>query len=159
VLDRGFSRSVGQNQLRALVVTLLLVAALLFGLFRSLRLTILAIWPALLTTMLMFGVMGLLDIAIDLGTSLTAGIVLGAGSAFATHDLWYRRRYPPDEVSRHVGPVLWLSILLVSVGFGVLAVGRSPVLHRLGLLAGASLLVSALLTSLLVPAVSNKVRT
>jgi predicted RND superfamily exporter protein len=107
----------------------------------------------------MLGVMGLTGIAIDLGTSLTAGIALGAGSALATHDLWYRRSYPPDEVARHVGPVLWLSIVLISVGFGVLALGRSPVLHRLGLLAGASLLLSALVTSLLVPAVSNKVRT
>jgi predicted RND superfamily exporter protein len=106
---------------------------------------------------LIFGVMGILDVPIDLGTSLVAGIATGAGSDFAMHYLWYLKRQRADEVSRTVGPVMVVSIVLVSLGFWVLALGRSPVMHLFGTLAGLSMSLSALLTCLLVPAVLNKV--
>jgi predicted RND superfamily exporter protein len=50
-----------------------------------------------------------------------------------------------------------VSILLVSLGFVVLALGRSPVMHLFGALAGASMSLSAALTCLLVPALLNTV--
>jgi predicted RND superfamily exporter protein len=62
-----------------------------------------------------------------------------------------------DEVSRTVGPIMLVSIILVALGFWVLAVGKSPVMHLFGTLAGLSMALSALLTCLLVPAVLNKV--
>lgn len=157
VLDRGFSRSVGDNQIRSLIVTVICVLLLMFALFRSIRLALLSMWASLLTMALIFGVMGLLQVPIDLGTSLVAGIATGAGSDFAMHYLWYLRRQRADEVSRSVGPVMAVSIFLVSLGFWVLALGKSPVMHLFGTLAGLSMFLSALLTCLLVPAVLNKV--
>jgi predicted RND superfamily exporter protein len=157
VLDRGFSRSVGDNQVRSLLVTIVVVLLLMFALFRSLKLALLSMTPSMLTMALIFGVMGMLDVPIDLGTSLVAGIATGAGSDFAMHYLWYLRRQGADEVSRTVGPVMVVSIALVSLGFWVLALGKSPVMHLFGTLAGLSMSVSALLTCLLVPAVLNKV--
>jgi predicted RND superfamily exporter protein len=157
ILDRGFSRSVGDNQIRSLVVTIILVLVLMFALFRSLKLALISMAPSLLTMALIFGVMGMLDVPIDLGTSLVAGIATGAGSDFAMHYLWYLRRQRADEVSRTVGPVMVVSIVLVSLGFWVLALGKSPVMHLFGTLAGLSMFLSALLTCLLVPAVLNKV--
>jgi predicted RND superfamily exporter protein len=157
VLDRGFSRSVGDNQIRSLIVTIVCVLLLMLALFRSIRLALLSMWASLLTMAVIFGVMGLLAIPIDLGTSLVAGIATGAGSDFAMHYLWYLKRQKADEVSRTVGPVMAVSILLVSLGFWVLALGKSPVMHLFGTLAGLSMFLSALLTCLLVPAVLNKV--
>ena len=157
VLDRGFSRSVGDNQVRSLIVTIVCVLGLMLALFRSLRLALLSMWASLLTMALIFGVMGLMQVPIDLGTSLVAGIATGAGSDFAMHYLWYLRRQRADEVSRSVGPVMAVSIFLVSLGFWVLALGKSPVMHLFGTLAGLSMFLSALLTCLLVPAVLNKV--
>ena len=157
ILDRGFSRSVGRNQVRSLIVTIVCVLLLMLILFRSLRLSLLSMWSSLLTMAIIFGVMGLLAVPIDLGTSLVAGIATGAGSDFAMHYLWYLRRQPSDEVSRSVGPIMVVSIVLVSLGFWVLALGKSPVMHLFGGLAGLSMSLSALLTCLLVPAVLNKV--
>ena len=157
VLDRGFSRSVGDNQVRSLIVTVACVLLLMLALFRSLRLALLSMWASLLTMAIIFGVMGLLAVPIDLGTSLVAGIATGAGSDFAMHYLWYLRRQRADEVSRTVGPVMAVSIFLVSLGFWVLALGKSPVMHLFGTLAGLSMFLSALLTCLLVPAVLNRV--
>jgi len=157
VLDRGFSRSVGDNQIRSLVVTIICVLLLMLALFRSIQMALLSMWASLLTMALIFGFMGLFKIPIDLGTSLVAGIATGAGSDFAMHYLWYLRRQRADEVSRTVGPVMAVSIFLVSLGFWVLALGKAPVMHLFGTLAGLSMFLSALLTCLLVPAVLNKV--
>jgi len=70
--------------------------------------------------------------------------------------MWYLRSQKADEVSRSVGPVMVVSILLVSLGFIVLALGKSPVMHLFGTLAGLSMALSAFLTCLLVPALLPK---
>jgi len=48
-------------------------------------------------------------------------------------------------------------VLLVGLGFLVLALGDSPVMRLFGTLAGLSMILSALFTCLLVPALLNKV--
>jgi predicted RND superfamily exporter protein len=157
VLDRGFSRAVERNQVRSLLLSVGVVLLLLLWLFGSLRVALVCMAPSLLTMVVLFGVMGVLDLHIDLGTSLVAGIATGAGSDFAMHYLWYLRTEEPDPVSRTVGPVMVVSILLVSLGFVVLGLGRSPVMHLFGALAGASMSLSAAFTCLLVPALLTKV--
>ncbi len=152
ILDRGFSRSVGQNTERSLLVAIGVVLLLLVLLFRSLKLSLICMAPSVVTLIVILGVMGYLGVDIDLGTSLVAGIATGAGADFAMHYLWYLRSDHPDEVSRTVGPVMVLSILLVAMGFAILAVGKSPVMHLFGILAALSMALSALLTCLFLPA-------
>ena len=45
-----------------------------------------------------------------------------------------------------------VSILLIALGFFVLALGRSPVMHLFGALAGGAMVVSAFFTCVIVPA-------
>jgi predicted RND superfamily exporter protein len=155
ILDRGFSRSVSDNQLRSLILALVLVLVTMLALFRSVRTALVCMYPAVLTLVTIFGVMGHLGVHIDLGTSLVAGITTGAGADFAMHYLWYLRRSSLEEVSRTVGPVMVVSILLVALGFWILALGQAPVMRLFGTMAGASMAVSALYTCLLVPALLN----
>jgi predicted RND superfamily exporter protein len=157
VLDRGFSRSVERTQWTSLAIAIVVVLALMTGLFRSLRMGVASMAASMFTLVVLFGVMGLLGLHIDLGTSLVAGIATGAGSDFAMNYLWYLRRQSADEVSRSFGPVMVVSILLVSLGFVVLALGKSPVMRLFGTLAGAAMSLSAFFTVLLVPALLNKV--
>jgi len=152
VLSRGFSRSVAHNLDVSLGISILLVLALLYFLFHSVRASLVCVFPSLLTLAFLFAGMGVWDISIDLGTSLVAGIATGAGSDFAMHYLWYLRRQSAEEVSRSVGPIMTVSIVLVSFGFFVLALGRSPVMHLLGTLAGLSMALAAFLSCLLLPA-------
>jgi predicted RND superfamily exporter protein len=156
VLNRGFSRSVGRNLDHSLLVSIVAVLLLMFLLFRSPKLAVISMIPSGLTMAVIFGTMGAWGVHIDLGTSLVAGIATGAGSDFAMHYLWYLRRQSADEVSRSVGPVMVVSIVLVALGFVVLALGKSPVMHLFGTLAGLSMALSAFLTCLLVPALLNK---
>jgi len=156
ILDRGFSRSVERNQVRSLLISVVAVYIMLVALFGSFVRSAVCMIPSLSTMAILFGVMGMRGLHIDLGTSLVAGIATGAGSDFAMHYLWYLRRQHPDDVSRSVGPVMVVSILLVSLGFIVLSLGRSPAMHLFGWLAGLSMSLAALLTCLLVPAMLNK---
>jgi predicted RND superfamily exporter protein len=156
VLARGFSRSVAHNLDISLAIALVLVLLLLYVLFRSVRAALICLFPSLLTLGILFAAMGLWGVTIDLGTSLVAGIATGAGSDFAMHYYWYLRRQAPDDVSRSVGPIMTVSIILVSLGFFVLALGRSPVMHLLGTLAGLSMALAALLTCLLLPALYSQ---
>jgi len=157
ILDRGFSRSVEHNQLRSLGISVVIVFLLMVGLFRSFWRGFVCVVPSLFTMVLIFGVMGLLNLHIDLGTSLVSGICTGAGADFAMHYLWYLRFEEADEVTRTVGPVMAVSVLLVGLGFLILALGNSPVMRLFGTLAGLSMILSALFTCLLVPALLNKV--
>lgn len=152
ILDRGFSRAVERNQLRGLVISLAVVLLVLGALFRSARTAAVCLAPAVLTMLIVSGGLGLLGVHIDLGTSLVAGIATGAGSDFAMHYLWYLRDQPEREVSRTVGPIQAVSILLVSLGFVVLALGESPVMRLFGVLTAIVMTLSALLTCVLLPA-------
>jgi uncharacterized protein len=156
VLNRGFSRSVGRNLDHSLLVSIVAVLLFMLLLFRSPRLAVVCMIPSGLTMAVIFGTMGAWGVHIDLGTSLVAGIATGAGSDFAMHYLWYLRRQSADEVSRSVGPVMVVSIVLVALGFVVLALGKSPVMHLFGTLAGLSMALSAFLTCLLVPSLLNR---
>jgi predicted RND superfamily exporter protein len=152
VLDRGFSAAVARNQLRSLVVSIVAVFLFLLVLFKRVWIALMCLAPALLTLICQMGVMGISHTSIDLGTSLVAGIATGAGSDFAMHYLWYLRREGSDEVSRSIGPIMSLSVALVAVGFFVLGLGRSPVMHLFGGLAGSAMAISALFTCILLPA-------
>jgi hypothetical protein len=154
ILDRGFSAAVARNQLLSLGVSIVLVFLFLLGLFRRPWIALVCLAPAMLTLICQSGVMGMSRTSIDLGTSLVAGIATGAGSDFAMHYLWYLRRQGahPDDVTRTVGPIMSLSVALVAVGFFVLGLGRSPVMHLFGGMAGSAMAISALFTCILLPA-------
>lgn len=152
MLDRGLSHSVANNQMRSLIVTVVLVFLLLLALFRSLPHALIAIVPAALTLAIVFGVMGASGTCIDVGTSLVASIATGAGSEFAMHYLWYLKRLTHEEVVHFVGLIMVLSVVLIGLGFGVLAFGKAAPMRLFGILAASSMLLSAALTFVVVPA-------
>lgn len=152
ILDRALSRSVARNQLRSMVVGLVTVTALLLLLFRALTLSLLCVVPAMLTAMIVGGVMGLIGARIDLSTAMVGAILTDTATDFGMHYVWYLRRRDPEDVARRVGPVMVISTALVALGFFVFAAGESMVMRTFGLLAGTTCLVSAGVTMLLLPA-------
>ena len=167
ILERGLSRSVGDNQTRSLAVSIIAVLLLMAGLFRSARAAALSVFPAALTMMILFGAMSLMHVRIDIGTSLVGSIATGAGSDFAMHYLWYLRRAQAaartgqgaanDEVVRFIGPIMVISAVLVGLGFAVLAMGQAQSMRLFGLLSALTMLLAAGLTFLLVPALVGSI--
>jgi hypothetical protein len=152
VLDRALARSVERNQLQTMALGLAVVLALLIVLFRSITLALCAVAPAVITAMLVGGVMGMLGVQMDLSTAMVGAILTDTASDFGMHYLWYLRREPHEHVVRTVGPIAVVSSLLVALGFFAFSMGTSPVMHVFGALSGATCIVSALVTCALVPA-------
>ena len=80
-----------RNQLLSLGFALGLVALVLAWRFRSVRSGLLATLPMGLALLVVYGGMGALGIHLDIGTSMLASIVIGAGVDYAVHLLsaWY----------------------------------------------------------------------
>ncbi len=165
IINEGLSQSVTKNQLRSLGFALLLVLLITSAVFRSVRTGLLATGPAMLTVALLYASMTLLGIRLDIGTSLLASLIVGAGTDYAIHALsaW---EAPDDRPlaeaavrsGRVAGQGIWTNALMVACGFSVLTLGEAKPLQNVGGLTAAAMVLSAFATFLLVPAFAQKHR-
>jgi predicted RND superfamily exporter protein len=165
VLNRGLSTSVMGNQVKSLVFALGLVAALLAVRFRSVPAGLLASAPMAVALVVVYGVMGALHIRLDIGTSMLASIVIGAGVDYAVHLLsnWYAGDGESADqgaarAAARTGTAIWTNALMVAVGFFVLTFGEAQPLKNVGSLTAAATLAAALATFFVVPVLAQRRR-
>ena len=163
MMHRGLSESVRTNQIRSLVSALFLVAALLSVAFRSLRAGLLATMPMAGALVLIYGGMGVLGIRLDIGTSMLASLVIGAGVDYAVHFLssWHVREdrsleWGAATAAARCGPAIWTNALMVASGFFVLTLGEARPLQNVGGLTGAAMILAALTTFLFIPMLAQR---
>lgn len=165
VINEGLSQSVTKNQVRSLGFALALVLIITSAMFRSVRTGFLAAGPALLTVALLYASMTFLHIRLDIGTSLLASLIVGAGTDYAIHALsaWEapEDRSLEDAAARSAqvaGQGIWTNALMVACGFSVLTLGEAKPLQNVGGLTAAAMVLSAFATFLIVPAFARKHR-
>ena len=154
----GMNESVYRNQIGSLVTSGILVLFALTWFFRSPLLALAAGIPAGITLLLTFGLMGALDMRMDVGTSMIASIALGVGIDYAVHLVWKHGVVPPSEADaaletalRATGWGIVINALEVAVGFGILVLGTIVPMQNFGMLTAFAMIVSAAATLLLVP--------
>lgn len=165
VMHAGLSRSVESNQWASLFLALGLVLLIMAALFRSLWSGLLSIAPIVLTMLIIYGVMGLIDVRLDIGTSMLASLIIGAGVDYAVH-LMVAWNAPDDApltesakaAARHTGPAIWVNAIMVSAGFFVLTLGDARPLQNVGGLTAAAMLAAALATMVVIPLLARKRR-
>lgn len=165
VINEGLSQSVTRNQMRSLGFALVLVLIITSVMFRSVRTGLLAAGPAVLTVALLYAAMTFLGIRLDIGTSLLASLVVGAGTDYAIHALsaWEAPQDRPlaDAATRSAqvaGQGIWTNALMVACGFSVLTLGEAKPLQNVGGLTAAAMVLSAFATFLIIPAFAGKHR-
>jgi hypothetical protein len=160
VLYRGLAKSVTQNQFYSLALAMGLVLVIMVGLFRSLWSGLLAAAPTALTLVVVYGFMGARGVHLDIGTSMLASIIIGAGVDYAVHLLAAWRGADSDEAvayaTAHAGPAIWINALMVAAGFFVLTLGDAKPLQNVGGLTSAAMLSAALITFVAIPALAKK---
>jgi len=165
VLHRGLSASVNDNQWRSLGLALALVLIVMMGLFRSVSSGLLAAVPTFVTLLLVYGLMGGRGVSLDIGTSMLASLIIGAGVDYAVHMLaaWRTPQESPDDLSaaaefaaRTTGPAIWTNAGMVAAGFFILTLGDARPLQNVGLLTASAMLLAALATFLAIPAFAQK---
>ncbi|MEE2779250.1 MAG: MMPL family transporter, partial [Myxococcota bacterium] len=163
LLNRGLSRSVTSNQWKSLGFALLVVFVIMVLLFRSLSAGMLASIPTVLTLLVVYGGMGVLDIHLDIGTSMLASLIIGAGVDYGVHLLsaWH---VPPggtlaDGSARTVtltGPAIVTNALTVAAGFFVLTLGDARPLQNVGGLTAIAMGTAAIATFVAIPALARQ---
>lgn len=165
VMHRGLSTSVTGNQLRSLALAMGLVVVVLALFFRSLTAGVLAAAPTALTLVVVYGLMGLQGVRLDIGTSMIASLVIGAGVDYAVHMLggWYAGDGEGLEralarATARTGPAIWTNALMVGAGFFVLTLGEARPLQNVGMLTCLAMLTAAAATFLVIPLVARRPR-
>ena len=160
VLYRGLSESVTKNQVQSLALALALVLVIMVVLFRSITGGLLAAAPTVITLSAIYGAMGAMGLHLDIGTSMLASIIIGAGVDYAVHLLAAWKATDPEsaaeEAAEHAGPAIWTNAIMVSAGFFVLTLGDAKPLENVGGLTSAAMLVAALATFIAIPALARK---
>ncbi len=163
VMHRGLSQSVTANQFKSLAFALGLVALILSVAFRSLSAGLLATAPTGLALVIIYGAMGLAGISLDIGTSMLASLIIGAGVDYAVHVLsaWHARDEEPIgmavlRATARVGPAVWTNAVMVAAGFFVLTLGEARPLKNVGGLTAAAMLVAAAVTFLVIPVLARR---
>ena len=160
MLYRGLSESVTKNQVQSLALALALVLVIMVVLFRSITGGLLAAAPTVITLSAIYGAMGAMGLHLDIGTSMLASIIIGAGVDYAVHLLAAWKATDPEsaaeEAAEHAGPAIWTNAIMVSAGFFVLTLGDAKPLENVGGLTSAAMLVAALATFIAIPALARK---
>ncbi len=155
VVQEAMTQSVHNNQVKSLATSLPLVFLLLVLLFRSPLAGILGMIPTGLTLLVTFGLMGMFPsrFPLDIGSSMLASIALGVGIDYAIHFLWRYRETGADDAMRTTGRAIIINAVEITAGFIVLAAASLVPMSNFGILTAVTLLVAALATLILMPAV------
>jgi predicted RND superfamily exporter protein len=114
-----------------------------------------------LTLLVVYGFMGARGVHLDIGTSMLASIIIGAGVDYAVHLMaaWRSERDLSEAAAgaaQHAGPAIWINALMVAAGFFVLTRGDARPLQNVGGLTSAAMITAALATFLAIPALARK---
>ncbi|WP_419781042.1 MMPL family transporter [Maridesulfovibrio sp.] len=105
-----------------------LVAVLIFALFRSLRRAALALFPAVFGVAVTFGLLGLLQIPLNLFHIVALPLVIGLGADYGIFMVFQEIRTPSPWTVKAVK----ISGLTTLAGFGVLVFAKHPSMSSLG---------------------------
>ena len=165
VLYRGLSRSVTANQFKSLALAMGLVFVLMAALYRSVATGLLAVSPTLFTLAVIYGAMGLFGVQLDIGTSMLASIIIGAGVDYSVHLLaaWNdggtgSRAASVGHAIAETSHAIWTNAVMVAAGFFVLTFGRALPLRNVGRLTAAAMLVAAISTFVILPLLARRLR-
>jgi len=163
VMNRGLSDSVMKNQMRSFFFAGLVVLVVMSILFRSLWSGLLGMVPASLTTLCIYGTMGIMGVHLDIGTSMLGAIIIGAGVDYAIHLIgaWHvprggDPRQAAFQAADRAGLGIWTNAVMVAAGFFILTLGDSRPLKTVGALTAAAMLVAAVCTFFAIPVLARR---
>ena len=123
------SRMIVNGQLISLLVSVMVIFVIMTIVFRSFVGGLFATLPMSVSVVMMFGLMGYLDIPLDVTTMLLTSILVGVGVDYTVHFLWHLRAHVRDGDSldqaitntfRISGKGILFNGLSVVVGFSAL---------------------------------------
>ena len=147
-------------QARSLGLMILVILVILSILFVDLKAGIIAVIPNLFPVIVLFGLMGLLDIPLDTSTAMTAAIAIGICVDDTMHFMIRYQQLSKSEgdeatvlsqtIEEESTPIVSTSIAL-ALGFSALALSSFPPIVHFGLLSAFVMLLALLATFVITP--------
>jgi hypothetical protein len=154
-----------ETQISSVILSFSLVFFILVLLYRSFAIGFLATIPMVLSTACIYGLMGLLNVAVNTVTVVIVNTCIGIGIDYSIHYVsgytWVRGLYPDNEKAllatvRTKGSAIMFNTLVVGVGFLVLVFSSFPPLRDFGLFVSLSMLVSSVFALVYLPALFRR---
>lgn len=161
VVIHDMLESIRDAQLRSFSGAALAVGLLLTFYLRSLGWALLAMVPTLLPVISTLGIMGWMDVPLDVGAAMVGAVVLGIAVDDVVHllDQFRARRRAGAEreaamqgAVRHVGQAVVSTSLALSLGFGALALSPWSSIAHFGLISALAILGALAVALLVLPA-------
>jgi uncharacterized protein len=148
-----FTSLILEGQIISIVISLLLVVVLLSLMFRSIKVGLIGSVPIIITALISFGVMGLLNIPLNTTTALLSSIAIGIGIDYAIHFIQNYRMTIEQGFGQlqalyttmsHTGKAILFNAIVVIAGFLVLLFSVFPPNRTLGALVSLNMFTSLL---------------
>lgn len=155
------------GQVESVFTTLIIVYAILVGLFLSFRIGLIALIPNLLPVVVYFGALSIAGISLNPSTSLIAPMIIGVAIDDTIHYFArlnsFAKRYPdPDRSTAMtlaaVGRPMTYTSLALCVGFLVLTTSELRMQVQVGAMASFALAVAWLSDFFLTPALCSRLK-
>ncbi len=152
---------IGWSQIKSLGTVIGIISLILVFIFGSTRMGSLSIVPNLIPATLIFGLLGILDVALDADTMIIAPVIIGIAVDDTIHFITHYR----DEVLkdgdivrsirntiREVGQAIAFTSLVLGLGFLMLAFSSNTSFIKVGIFGSLAIFAALLCDLLLLPA-------
>lgn len=160
VLYNNMLQSLYRSQILTIGVVFLAIMVMFIILFRSIRLALIAIIPNLISAGMVLGLMGWLNIPLDIMTITIAAITIGIAVDDTIHYIHrFRTELPKDNdyiatmkrCHASVGRAMYYTSITVIIGFSILALSSFMPTIYFGLLTGLAMTVALIANLTLLP--------
>ena len=160
VLYNNMLQSLFKSQIQTLGVVILALMGMFMILFRSLKISLIAIFPNLLSIGVVLGVMGWLNIPLDMMTITIASISVGIAVDDTIHYIHrFRReiRFDQDYIETlhrchgSIGHAMFYTSVTIIIGFSILVLSNFIPSIYFGLLTGLAMLIALMAALTLLP--------
>ena len=148
-----FTDLILQGQISSLLISLVIIVVLLALMFKKFTIGLIGSVPIIITALISFGVMGLLDIPLSTTTALISSIAIGIGIDYAVHFIERYKIYALQTKDKtktiqltmhHSGRAIIFNAIVVIAGFMVLIFSVFPPNRVLGALVSLNMFTSFL---------------
>ena len=146
-----FTDLILEGQIKSLLMSLGIIIVLLSLMFKKMSVGLIGSFPIILTTLISFGIMGLLNIPLSTTTALLSSIAVGIGIDYAVHFIERYKIYALQTSNKqktigltmhHSGRAIIFNALVVISGFLVLLFSVFPPNRQLGALVSLNMFTS-----------------
>ncbi|MDX1518758.1 MAG: MMPL family transporter [Gammaproteobacteria bacterium] len=160
VLYNNMLQSLFRSQILTLGVVLIGIALMLLVLFRSVSLAVIGIIPNILAAAIILGLMGWLEIPLDMMTITIAAITIGIAVDNAIHYIYrFREEYPGQQdyiktlhlCHANIGRAVFYTAITIIIGFSILVLSNFIPTIYFGLLTALAMFIALLAALTLLP--------